>query len=65
MSDELIQLISMAILIIYELYSVNGHDNTVYARFWDAIARVAGAIANFFANLAMSARLNYYEAVNS
>lgn len=65
MSDELMQLLSLAIVIIYEMYAVNGHDNTVYARFWDAVARIAGAIANFFANLAVNARLNYWETVNS
>lgn len=65
MSDELIQLLGMAILVIYEVYAINGDDNSAYARFWDAVARIAGAIANYFAKLAMNARLAYYQAVNT
>lgn len=64
MSEEVIQLLGIIILAVFELYTVRAHDYPVFAKFWDTIARITGAIAKFFADLAMSARLSYWEAVN-
>jgi len=62
MNDELIQLIGVAILALSEYYTVHG-DASLFAPFWNLIAKISGAIANFFAMLSMRARLAYFEAV--
>lgn len=64
MSEDIIQLVGIIILAVFELYSVRAHDYPVYAKFWDTVARIAAAIAKFFADIAMNARLSYWKAVN-
>jgi len=64
MSDEM-QLLLLTVLAVYEIYASRYHDYPLYAKFWDVIARISGAIANFFASMAMNARLAYYEAVGT
>lgn len=63
MSDDAIQILAMIILALSEMYAAK--DLTLFAVLWDFIASVAGAIANFFAALAMRARLHYFEAVQA
>lgn len=60
MNEETAQLIALAILALTEIYAVRGIS---FAWFWDLIARICGAVANFFGRIAVEARLYYFEAV--
>jgi hypothetical protein len=65
MNDDTIQLIALAVISLIQVYAVSPGTLDIFASFWNALATLFGAIANFFGDLAMGARLNYFEAVNS
>lgn len=65
MSDDTIQLIAIAVVSLIQVYAVNPGTLNIFASVWNALALFFGALANFFGDLAMEARLNYYEAVNN
>lgn len=63
MSEDVIQLIGLAILALSEYYAIRGDGTSIFAPFWDFVAKLTGAIANFFASISVKARLAYFEAV--
>lgn len=65
MSEEFIQLIGLAILALSEYYAIRGEGASIFAPFWDFVARFCGAVANIFASIAVRARLAYFEAVQA
>lgn len=63
MNEQVLQIIGLILLIIYEVYVLHSGDAPVLARFWDFVARVAGAVANYFGRIAVRARLSYFEVI--
>lgn len=63
MSDETFQLIAAAVVTLAQLYMVEPWKFAVFARFWDAVAKLCGQLANVLAAVSMRARLNYYDAI--
>lgn len=62
--NDLIQLISMASLIVIEAYAIQPWKFPVFAIFWDWIARITGHLANWLGWQSMHARSNYYMVVS-
>lgn len=63
MNEQILQIIGLLLAIIYEVYALHTADTPILARFWDFIAKLTGAVANFFGKLSVNARLAYFEVV--
>jgi hypothetical protein len=64
-SEETIQLIAAAVVTLAQVYVLEPWKFPVFAAIWDVIARIAGHLANYLANVSMRARLNYFTAVHA
>lgn len=65
MSEETIQWIAAAVVTLAQVYVLEPWKFPVFAKFWDAVAKVCGLVANIAADWAMKARVNYFDAVNA
>lgn len=65
MSKELIELIGTCIVVVAQIYMIDGHDFPFLAWAWDVIARLTGQLANLLGFASLHARANYYTVVNS
>ena len=60
MSDDTIQLLAAVALGLIQIYAVEPWKFHIFARFWDWLARVSGALANTLAWMSINARHNYF-----
>lgn len=64
MSDETIQLIATAVVVIAQIYLAEPWKLNIFARMWDFLAHLCAFLAERFAHLSMRARANYYASVS-
>lgn len=63
MSEDLIQLIATAVVVLSQLYFMEPWKFPIFAKFWDTIARICGRMANVLGWVSVEARANYFLAV--
>lgn len=62
--EDWIEFLSAAAVVVIQAYTVAPWKFQWMAKFWDKIAILCGMLASAFANMAMSARANYWTAVH-
>jgi hypothetical protein len=65
MSQDTLQLIAAAAVVIMEAYAIQPWKFPVFAMFWDMVATICGQLANRLAWVSMNARANYFTAVSN
>lgn len=65
MSKELIELIGTCIIVVAQIYMLDGHDFPFLAWLWDQIARICGETANILGHWSLVARSNYFKVVTT
>jgi len=63
MSEDLMQLIATAVVVLSQLYFMEPWKYPIFARFWDWLARVCGEAANALGLISVQARMNYFHAI--
>lgn len=64
MNTDTAQLIGLAVLILAEQYMIAPWQFNVFARVWDAVAKICAFMADILGWVSMQARLNYYQVVS-
>jgi hypothetical protein len=63
MSDEFLQLIATAVVVLSQVYFMEPWKFPIFAKFWDWVAKTCGELANMLGWVSVHARANYFHAI--